>query len=497
MKTFNYIFLVLLFFGTNQAISAQENQTVTLTTIGEGATRDEAKNNALRNAIEQAFGTFISSNTQVVNDDLIKDEIVSVSSGNIEKFEIKSETQLPNSTFALVVESTVSVAKLKSFCENKGIIVEFKGNLFAANLKLKELNKNNEAKVIANLFNIIKPIVKKGFDFTIEANDPVKAKGNSIGGTFYDPVKNDYIDLDSYYSVFVKVNAKQNKNFELIYPILINTLENLKLTENEILDNETKKIECFTVFLDDKKIVLRSSSSIAYLNLIFDRLIPLSAIEFKIVNELFSKSYKQILTDKTKVRYRFNGNIDGLYKDKNIIVFDDIPYLIKSYFANYNIVFRSNEDDLFRYLNSYGDYPDQKITDNFKYSTFPLKINLYNNVDFTFEFVTTLKIDDLSKISEFKVTPEFESPTLNKTTKKEEIKNGIRYQYYDNGNKKSVTHTVAKNEGTKEFNILEYDEKGGLIKETLTDGDTTYITFFGELEKVIKREVWKDGIIIN
>ena len=56
---------------------------------------------------------------------------------------------------------------------------------------------------------------------------------------------------------------------------------------------------------------------------------------------------------------------------------------------------------------------------------------------------------------------------------------------------------MVKNDGTKEFNILEYDEKGGLIKETLTDGDTTYITFFGELEKVIKREVWKDGTIIN
>ena len=38
---------------------AQENKTVTLTVSGQGQTQDEAKQNALRNAIEQAFGTFI------------------------------------------------------------------------------------------------------------------------------------------------------------------------------------------------------------------------------------------------------------------------------------------------------------------------------------------------------------------------------------------------------------------------------------------------------
>ena len=75
---------------------AQEDKTVTLTVSGSGKTLEESKTNALRSAIEQAFGAFISSKTEILNDNLVKDEIVSVSNGNIQKFEIISELQIPN-----------------------------------------------------------------------------------------------------------------------------------------------------------------------------------------------------------------------------------------------------------------------------------------------------------------------------------------------------------------------------------------------------------------
>ena len=59
------------------------DKVVTLVVNGTGQTKEEATRNALRSAIEQAFGTFVSANTEVLNDELIKDEIVTVSSGNI------------------------------------------------------------------------------------------------------------------------------------------------------------------------------------------------------------------------------------------------------------------------------------------------------------------------------------------------------------------------------------------------------------------------------
>ena len=56
---------------------------VTLVVTGEGATKEEATNNALRSAVEQAFGVFVSANTEILNDEIVKDEIASISSGNI------------------------------------------------------------------------------------------------------------------------------------------------------------------------------------------------------------------------------------------------------------------------------------------------------------------------------------------------------------------------------------------------------------------------------
>ena len=83
MRKIIYILLLLSF---STYAKAGDNKTVTLITSGQGKTQDEAKQNALRNAIEQAFGAFISSHTEVINDNLVKDEIISVRNCNIQKY---------------------------------------------------------------------------------------------------------------------------------------------------------------------------------------------------------------------------------------------------------------------------------------------------------------------------------------------------------------------------------------------------------------------------
>ena len=56
-------------------IFAKSNDVVTLTCSGSAKTEAEAINVALRSAIEQTYGAFISSNTRIINDKLVKDEI--------------------------------------------------------------------------------------------------------------------------------------------------------------------------------------------------------------------------------------------------------------------------------------------------------------------------------------------------------------------------------------------------------------------------------------
>ena len=134
--------LLILAFLISLQIKAQEDKTVTLTVSGTGKTIEEAKTNALRSAIEQAFGAFISSKTEILNDNLVKDEIVSVANGNIQKFDIISQVEIPNNGYAMTLNATVSISKLTSFAESKGIAVEFKGGLFAQNIKLQKLNED-------------------------------------------------------------------------------------------------------------------------------------------------------------------------------------------------------------------------------------------------------------------------------------------------------------------------------------------------------------------
>ncbi len=66
-----------------KAIATDE---ITLTVSSDGPTKDDAVKNALRTAIEQSYGAFVSANTSILNDELVKDEIVTVSNGSIKDY---------------------------------------------------------------------------------------------------------------------------------------------------------------------------------------------------------------------------------------------------------------------------------------------------------------------------------------------------------------------------------------------------------------------------
>ena len=195
---------------------SQDDKTVTLIVSGQGQTQDEAKQNALRNAIEQAFGTFISSKTEILNDELVKDEIVSVANGNIQDFEILSEVQTPDGGYATTLKATVSVTKLTSFSKGKGIEVEFNGSLFAFNVMQQKLNEENELIAIRNACEVAYKISKSSFDYKIEASDP---KNEDANGVFEIPLT---------------IHVSKNNNFSNIPKILHSTLQGLSLTKDEV-----------------------------------------------------------------------------------------------------------------------------------------------------------------------------------------------------------------------------------------------------------------------
>ena len=148
MKTLKALLLLTFcFIGTVSTYS----QEITLVVSADVTSIEQATKIALRNAIEQAYGTFVSANTTILNDDLVKDEIVTISNGNIKGYKEVSFNTLPNGKIFITLEATVSISKLINYAQSKGAEAEFAGATFGMNMRKKELNKKNEKIALDNL----------------------------------------------------------------------------------------------------------------------------------------------------------------------------------------------------------------------------------------------------------------------------------------------------------------------------------------------------------
>jgi len=152
-------------------------QNVTLTASNDGETKDEAKNNAIRDAMEQAYGMFVSANTVILNDALVKDEIVSHVAGALKKYEEISSVILPNGRFYVTAQVTVSPPGLIAYAQSKGAVAELAGQTFAMNIKLMQLEKENEIVVIKNMLEYVETLVSEIFDYSLTVGEPRIVKG--------------------------------------------------------------------------------------------------------------------------------------------------------------------------------------------------------------------------------------------------------------------------------------------------------------------------------
>ena len=176
MKKLLSIVAAILFAATTFA----QVDEVTLTTIGTGVNEEQATLQALRSAIEQSFGTFVSANTTILNDKLVQDEIVSVSRGNVKEYKKLAVSTLPNGQVSVSVKATVSINKLISYAKSKGSKAEFAGQTFSSNLKLMQLRAQSTKKAMDLLMQQLDQIAKDMFDFNLVLGEPVKE-----GNTFY------------------------------------------------------------------------------------------------------------------------------------------------------------------------------------------------------------------------------------------------------------------------------------------------------------------------
>jgi len=238
------IFITILCVLTmNVLYSQQADKTVSITVSGSGKTQEDAKKYAFRSAIEQAFGVFISSKTEIFNDQVVADQISSVASGNIQTFKILNESQLPNGSWGVTLNALVSVSKLTSFVESKGIVVEFKGGLFAINIKQQMINEQSEINAVAEMVGLLHEPMQISFDYVIKSSEPKSIDSEN---------KNWVIPLE--------VTANANKNFEFCANYMNKTLAAISLSEEEVSSYKNMKKSVFPI-----KIIDGNSTNMYYL----------------------------------------------------------------------------------------------------------------------------------------------------------------------------------------------------------------------------------------
>lgn len=203
--------------SVEQVVFAQDaDKTVTLIVTGSGKTLELATKIALRTAIEQAFGIFISSKTEILNDNLISEELVSVANGHIQKYETISEIQIPDEGFTISVKATVSVTKLTSFAVSRGLEVEFKGGLFAFNINQQILNEKNEIIAIEDLSRVVRTLSESSFDYTIKVSDPIAVNADN-----------------EKWNIPLEVSVFANQNMKSMASYMLETLRGLSLSNDE------------------------------------------------------------------------------------------------------------------------------------------------------------------------------------------------------------------------------------------------------------------------
>ena len=285
MKKYIILGFVALLFSCLK-ISAQVNE-VKLVASGEGMTETEAVHNALRSAIEQTYGVFVSANTDILNDDLVKDEVVTVSSGNIHSYKTLGCVELANGNKSVQVEAVVSVSSLVDFAKAKGATCEFAGAVFGANLKMVNLNKENAEKALEHLYEQLNAIASNMYDYELNVGEP-KADGN----------------------IEVTVLVKANENYKQFTDIVYNTLTSL--SSNNVGQLDAMNVKYTKAAIDkreassmSKGVIVGTASELKHkriINVLYDL-----RKAVKTINEIQKKAlFGFTVTDNLQNVYPFN-----------------------------------------------------------------------------------------------------------------------------------------------------------------------------------------------
>ncbi len=151
--------------------STSKKQVYYIEVAGQGNTPTEARDNGFRLAVEQALGTLISSETEVQNGRIVRDEIVSYAAGFVDRFEITETRTAAAGTLVFmrvwVVRSALSDRLLNRSTKS--------GEVDGARATV-QLQTLNEERVTGDrlLQQVLNDFPKRAFDIELKPTDVVR-----------------------------------------------------------------------------------------------------------------------------------------------------------------------------------------------------------------------------------------------------------------------------------------------------------------------------------
>lgn len=431
---------------------ASDNKTVTLTVSGTGKTLEEARLNALRSAIEQSFGAFISSKTEILNDNLVKDEIVSVTNGNIQKYDVVSQIEIPNNGYAMTLNATVSIEKLTSFAQSKGVIVEFKGGMFAQNIKLQKLNEKAEEISVKNLCQASFEILLNSIDYNLSSNQPSLIGKN--GSQYHYDLKNglfikEYTPDD--YQIEFKVDAKSNNNLLLFYENFKKTISALAMDDSEKLNYEKLNKQIIKIKIGENLYWLRTTNSAEVLNIFFMKVNLIPAF-FEMNCNIENYNYLLLNRNERKPYYNFLNNNWDYSKASNVIgSCENIYPFYEDLFVSYDNIMKENKSKIYsgikNFRHSYFSF-ERLLDDNLNVTKTGNSFEIQpKDFSYTFTFNRFFTINEVEKIDKFEIK---KMDLLNSLKKEQDRINNV---------KKIILYNMGYSGYVPENYILELNDK--------------------------------------
>ena len=259
MKRVIKLVLVVAVLLTTIVANAQDD--VTLTVSGEGSTKEEATTNALRSAIEQTYGVFVSSDLSLMNESVVRDEIATLAKGNVKSFEELSSFQKADNNWFVTLKATVSPSALIEYTRAHGGRVEFAGAMFAQSMKLIELNTKNEKIAMTNMYHQLCSLLSNMFYYTIENLQEPKIEDVYVrkeGEQLFETSK------ERYYSIYADFVIRNNVYNQEFYNVLHSTLKSISLSEEERQMFKSRNLPVYSLVISDSQRYYEKENSVIY-----------------------------------------------------------------------------------------------------------------------------------------------------------------------------------------------------------------------------------------